>query len=155
MTAPVPLSWGHVHSDRHIGRIQGRYIGRNLLTAPGRSDAPEISILGTEYSLFVNGAVASRFGGSQALQIQQELRAGGSDTELVQLVGSGKEIPVTGMVLAPFEYYMSPGKKRNAVKSALMLIERFTSQFDIDVRSAVWNESCREIGSFQPLFPNR
>jgi hypothetical protein len=53
--------------------------------------------------------------------------------------GLPSEISVTALILAPAEYYSSPGKKANAVRPALELIARCASEFGVDIRLAVWD----------------
>ena len=55
------------------------------------------------------------------------------------------EIPVTAIVLAPRSFYESPGKKGNAGKPALKLLARFTSEFGVNVRFAVWDSRLFDI----------
>ena len=49
--------------------------------------------------------------------------------------------PDAGAVLAPHSFYSSRGKKANSVEPALKLLARFTSEFNVDVRLAVWDPS--------------
>jgi len=49
------------------------------------------------------------------------------------------EIPVTALVVAPNNYYLSSGKRLNAVKPVCQLIQRFTSEFAVDIRLATWD----------------
>jgi hypothetical protein len=51
------------------------------------------------------------------------------------------DMPVTGLVLAPLRFYSSPGKKANSVAPAQALLARFLSEFDVDVRLAVWDSA--------------
>jgi hypothetical protein len=60
------------------------------------------------------------------------------------------EIPVTGLVLAPIEFYSSRGKKRNAVKPSFELLVRFASRFDVDLRLAVWDVTSCQIRDVPP-----
>lgn len=53
--------------------------------------------------------------------------------------GLPAEIPVTGLVVAPVNYYLSRGKRLNAVKPVCQLIQRFTSEFAVDIRLATWD----------------
>lgn len=55
------------------------------------------------------------------------------------------EIPATALVLAPSEYFLSRGKKANAVKPALELIARCASEFGVDIRLAAWDAKRLEI----------
>ena len=58
------------------------------------------------------------------------------------------QIPVTALVLAPELFYLSPGKKANAVKPTLDLLRRFTSEFGIDLRLAVWSAQSASVREF-------
>jgi hypothetical protein len=49
------------------------------------------------------------------------------------------DVPVTAVVLAPHLFYLSPGKKANAVEPALRLLAQFRSEFNIDTRLATWS----------------
>ena len=62
---------------------------------------------------------------------------------------SPADIPVTGLVLAPIEYYSSRGKKENAVRPASELLMRFASEFGVDLRLAVWDATNCEIRNLQ------
>ena len=55
------------------------------------------------------------------------------------------DIPVTALVLSPPSFYSSPGKKADAVKPALKLLARFTSEFGVNVRLAVWDSRLFDI----------
>ena len=55
------------------------------------------------------------------------------------------DIPVTAIVLAPPSFYASHGKKANAVEPTLKLLARFTAEFGVDIRLAVWDSSLFEI----------
>lgn len=50
-----------------------------------------------------------------------------------------KEVPVTGLVLAPVGYYRAPGKKANAVEPAKRLFALMRERFGVDMRLAVWD----------------
>jgi hypothetical protein len=63
--------------------------------------------------------------------------------------GLPAEIPVTGLVLAPVNYYLSRGKKLNAVKPVLQVIQRFTSEFAVDIRLATWDAKRHQIEGLQ------
>jgi len=58
------------------------------------------------------------------------------------------DIPVTALVLAPYLFYSSRGKKANSVEPALKLLARFTSEFNVDVRLAVWDPKLSNIKSW-------
>jgi hypothetical protein len=71
------------------GEFAGRYVARSLaglLGAMGGAAAPEIPVFGTEYSLLLSGTGAGRFTEQTAMEIQQELRHEGLETELVECV---------------------------------------------------------------------
>jgi pimeloyl-ACP methyl ester carboxylesterase len=53
-----------------------------------------------------------------------------------------------GAVLAPHQFYSSRGKKANSVEPALKLLARFTSEFNVDVRLAVWDPKLSNIKSW-------
>jgi hypothetical protein len=59
------------------------------------------------------------------------------------------DIPVTGLVLAPRRFYSSPGKKANSVVPALKLLERFSSEFALDLHLAVWNSALQAIEKYR------
>jgi hypothetical protein len=48
-------------------------------------------------------------------------------------------IPVTALVVAPPLFYSSRGQKANAVAPALNLLARFSAEFGVDARLAVWD----------------
>jgi hypothetical protein len=58
-------------------------------------------------------------------------------------------IPVTGLVVAPVHYYLSRGKRLNAVKPVLQVIQRFTSEFAVDIRLATWDAKRHQIEGLQ------
>lgn len=55
------------------------------------------------------------------------------------------DVPVTSVVLAPHLFYLSPGKKANAVEPALRLLAQFRSEFNIDTRLATWSPNTFKI----------
>ncbi len=65
------------------------------------------------------------------------------------VTGLPAEIPVTGLVLAPVNYYLSRGKRLNAVKPVLQVIQRFTSEFAVDIRLATWDAKSHQIEGLQ------
>lgn len=56
-------------------------------------------------------------------------------------------ISVTALVLAPPDFYSSPGKKGNACGAALDLITQFRSEFNLDIRLAEWDSKSTRIDS--------
>ncbi len=55
------------------------------------------------------------------------------------------ETPVTGLVVAPSEYYRCPGKRANAVQPASELFHSMHNHFGIDLRLAVWDAALSTI----------
>jgi hypothetical protein len=55
------------------------------------------------------------------------------------------QAPVTGLVLAPGDYYLSGRKKPLALAPARKLLREFNRIYSTDLRLAVWEESRREI----------
>jgi len=49
-----------------------------------------------------------------------------------------ESLPVTGVVLAPEDFYTARGQKRESVVPAQRLLERMRADFDLDVQLAVW-----------------
>jgi hypothetical protein len=66
-------------------------------------------------------------------------------TQRGSVIGLPADIPVTGLVLAPIEYYSSRGKKQNAVKPSSELLMRLASEFAVDVQLAVWDATRSQI----------
>ena len=60
------------------------------------------------------------------------------------------ETPVTGLVVAPINYYSRRGRGHNAVQLTFELLERFALEFGVDVRLSVWDAGASEIRSLQP-----
>jgi hypothetical protein len=58
---------------------------------------------------------------------------------------SAADAPVTGMVLAPADYYRARGKKANAAAPAKELFEYMRQNLGIDARLAVWDAALNEI----------
>jgi hypothetical protein len=56
-----------------------------------------------------------------------------------------KELPVTGVVLAPRSYYRAPAKKSRSVAPALRLAVRMKAVESVDCKLAIWNTDSREI----------
>ena len=54
-------------------------------------------------------------------------------------------LPTSALVIAPPSFYSSPGQKTNAVEPALQLVDRFRSDFGVDLRLAVWDATTRDI----------
>ena len=54
-------------------------------------------------------------------------------------------IPATALILAPREFYLASGKKRNSVEPATSLDPRFKSELSLDVHLSVWDRSRCEI----------
>jgi hypothetical protein len=55
------------------------------------------------------------------------------------LPGTLENAPVSGLVIAPADYYCARGKKANAVEPAKRLFALMRERFDIDMRLAVWD----------------
>ena len=51
------------------------------------------------------------------------------------------DLPVTAVVIAPYSFYASPGKRANSVEPALKLLARLRAEFSVDIQLAVWDES--------------
>ena len=62
----------------------------------------------------------------------------------------GEELRVTGIVLAPNEFYEKPVKRRDSVAPAQELLDRMNRKPDVDMRLATWNANFREIESLPP-----
>jgi hypothetical protein len=58
-------------------------------------------------------------------------------------------LPVTGLVLAPSDYYFAPGKKDKAVEPAWRLVDAVTSHRELDVRLATWDAATRRIAELE------
>jgi hypothetical protein len=54
-------------------------------------------------------------------------------------LGLPSNIPVTALVVAPSQFYSSRGQKANAVAPAMNLLARFSEEFGVDARLAVWD----------------
>jgi hypothetical protein len=66
------------------------------------------------------------------------------------IIGLPADIPVTGLVLAPIEYYSSRGKKQNAVKPSSELLMRLALEFGVDIQLAVWDATRCQIRNVSP-----
>jgi hypothetical protein len=54
-------------------------------------------------------------------------------------------VPVTGIVVAPLEYYAARGKKQNALSPAQNLFRRFRAAHGVDLRFTTWHDASFEI----------
>jgi hypothetical protein len=60
-------------------------------------------------------------------------------TKLEHLPAEAANVTMTGLVVAPNDYYSSQGKKGNAVAPARTLLNRMRQHYSVDVRLAVWD----------------
>jgi len=56
-----------------------------------------------------------------------------------------EDLPVVGLVVAPLEYYRSPGQKSLAVQPAQQLHGRFRHELCVDLHLATWDAVARKV----------
>jgi hypothetical protein len=56
-----------------------------------------------------------------------------------------EDLPVVGLVVAPLEYYESPGQKSLAVQPAQHLHDRFRDELGVDLHLATWDADARTV----------
>lgn len=69
-------------------------------------------------------------------------------TELGHLPVETANVTMTGLVVAPNDYYSAQGKKANAVAPARMLLSRMRQRYNVDVRLAVWDTEGNSIEEY-------
>lgn len=56
-----------------------------------------------------------------------------------------EDLPVVGLVVAPLEYYRSPGQKSLAIQPAQRLHDRFRRELGVDLHLATWDAVARAV----------
>lgn len=56
-----------------------------------------------------------------------------------------EDFPVVGLVVAPLEYFQSPGQKSFAVQPAQRLHDRFRREYGVDLHLASWDAAARTV----------
>jgi hypothetical protein len=62
---------------------------------------------------------------------------------------SDEDLPVVGLVVAPLEYYRSPGQKLLAVQPAQRLHDRFRHELGVDLHLATWDAVARTVTPYR------
>jgi hypothetical protein len=60
-----------------------------------------------------------------------------------------EDLPVAGLVVAPLEYYESPGQKSLAVQPAQQLHDRFRHELGVDLHLATWDAFARTVTTYR------
>jgi hypothetical protein len=60
-----------------------------------------------------------------------------------------EDLPVVGLVVAPLEYYLSPGQKSLAIQPAQRLHDRFRRELGVDLHLATWDAVARTVSAYR------
>ena len=99
-----------------------------------------------------HSSVSAWFAAVENLRQLRLLRDSGEVVKLFEHrhgMNLGATVPVSGLVIAPEDFYRHAGKKSQAIAPAQALLQRFRWEFGVDAHLTVWNPAACSVAPLQ------